>query len=222
MNQEQEQKQIGYEELHEKAEQAAREGGDLRETIRTMVMNALREGRLETERIRQVIDSVLQGVRKGAEERSQEEHKIKHAMNEAIQGVDEALAATALASKLALQEVKSRFDHFSQNDLAKAEEELKALEEMFIETLDQLVRSASQQLREMFAHLVEHAKTTGTRVGEQVNRSLADLGDQLRREGMRQVDKGVQSVKKTGAQVSDVASGFVASLLDTFRKDKNE
>ena len=75
------------------------------ERVRAVTVAALSEGRLDAAALRQVMAAVLKGAQQGID---RPDGQSAAALGEAVRGLDEALAAAAQATQLAIQEAAGR------------------------------------------------------------------------------------------------------------------
>jgi hypothetical protein len=114
------------------ARSAVERGDAIREDIRDITLTALSQRHLDSEKLRQVIHAVVEGASIGAESKGAD---VKEALSESIEGMDEALASSAEASKLAIEETAGHLKDFGKQDLKRALDDLLTLEDMFLDTI---------------------------------------------------------------------------------------
>lgn len=197
------------------AHEAAEQSDSIRDEVRNITLKALSQGQLDVEKIKQVTREVMEGATLGAEARGVQ---IKEGLSEAVAGLDEALATSVEASKLALEEVAGEVEQFGKQDLKRALDELLLLEDMFLETIKSVATASDDLVRQTLNDLVQHARNSGTGVGrrsadvvERVNRSI---GVTLR-EG---VAVGSNAALNVGSRLSLAAAGFLEGLAETLAR----
>ena len=214
-----EQQDDGDEDLERAAREAVGEGADIRERVRAITGEALEQGRLDGERVKQVLDAVTEGVSEGARERGAD---TRAALEEGLRGIDDALAKAAHASQLAIEEARARMSRYSREDLEQARRELESLEARFVDVLDRLARSGGEVFEKMRADVAKHLRDSGTAVGRQVSQDVEKVAEELRREGEARLREGVDAALSAGARIAEVASGFLAGLADTLESTRRE
>ncbi|HFQ80582.1 MAG TPA: hypothetical protein ENK33_04315 [Desulfobacterales bacterium] len=214
--------QTNQENVNQKTEEAARaaveDGDDIREAVRNITLKALSEGQLDLRRMREVVQAVLRGASVGIIMKGTE---TKQALKEAMAGVDEALAASAEASKLAIQEAAGSIKNFSTQNLKQAIEDLRALEDMFLDTVISIAKTSNITVKDSLNSLAQHARTSGTLVGKAAAKAAGALSSQLGQNMREGVSASAESLLKAGAQISQAAAGFLDGLAEALNKTGN-
>lgn len=212
-------KQTTQENQNKKAEDQARvavaEDENIHETVRNITLEALSTGHLDTQKMREVIQAVLQGASLGANEKGAH---AEQALREAIAGVDEALAKSAEASKLAIEEAAGHMQEFGSQDLKKALDDLHSLEDMFLDTVQNIARASDGAVREALGNLAKHARNTGTDVGAAAKSAVEKLSGQLETNVRESVSTGANTARKVGEMMSLAAAGFLEGIAETLKK----
>ncbi len=202
----------GGQTVREAAREAAEQSDSIRDEVRNITLKALSQGQLDVEKIKQVTREVMEGATLGAEARSVQ---IKESLSEAVAGLDEALATSVDASRLALEEVAGEIEQFGKQDLKRALDELLLLEDMLLDTVKSVATASNDLARQALNDLVQHARNSGTGVGrrsadavEKLNRSV---GITLR-EG---VAAGSHAALNVGGRLSLASAGFLEGLAET-------
>ncbi len=201
-------------------EAVAGRAADVREDVRRITLEALSDGRLDTEALRRVMQAVTDGARRGAAALG--DAGGRKALADAMKGLDQALASAAEATDLAVREAVSRGSEFSRKELHRALDDLAGLETMFIDTLRNAARGASGLAAETFHDLAEHARNSGTQVGSRVNDSLGRLRDAIGDLARTQFEAGAETLRSGGALLAGMASGFLAGIAERLQPDRSE
>lgn len=207
------------EDLERSAREAVRDGVDIRERVRAITVDALEKGRLDGERMKEVLEAVMEGVGEGAREGARD---TRAAFEEGLHGIDEALAKAAHASQLAIEEARARMSRYSSEDLARARAELESLEARFLAMVEGVARSSDAVFESIRADVARHLRDSGTAVGRQVSDDMGRLGEELRREAEAQLREGVDTALSAGARIAEVASGFLAGLSESLEATRRE
>ena len=205
---------FSLDDIREKARALLRSGGDVREKLHELTVQALTQRQLAEEEIREVINAITEGVSLGASERVED---VRSALGGALRGMDDALRHAAEAMKLALGEVSSDVQQFAEQDLRKGLGDLKRLEDLFLETVSLVAQRASGLVRQEMTALAEHARRTGTGTGERVREVAEELSNRLRATAHQAGDAGLQAAREIGSRVAALASrklGEIAEKLD--------
>ena len=213
---EKDQIQVKQEKLQADAREAVEQADDIRSEIHDVTLAALKEGRLDSARIQKVMETVLAGAREGADKHSE---LAKEALHQATQGLDEALVKTANASRLAIEEAAGRLEEFSGEQLHSALEDLKNMESLFLNALNKVSRGGLDVTASIFQDLSTHARNSGTEIGRYLNASMGDMETHLPKAAQEALEAAAASARQTGAQIADIASGLLAGIADSLRKN---
>jgi hypothetical protein len=199
---------IKHEHVKEAVRQTVQSGSDIHQKIKTLTLKALAEHQLDKQTIKSIAESVSEGINEGLLLQSDQAREI---FGHAASALDEALAIAVEASKLAIEEASSRVNEYSHHDLDNATQDIKDLEDMFLETLEKMVNS-SQIINDIVGDFVNHVRINGTSVGKQTAKALEALKP-LTRLGKEAVVSSTVSATITLAQIgSGILSGIAESL----------
>jgi len=202
-----------------KAEDEARaavvDGENIHETVRDITLEALSAGHLDVQKMREVVQAVLQGASLGAKEKGAQSEQ---ALREAMAGVDEALAKSAEASRLAIEEAAGHIKEFGSQDLKRGLDDLRALEDMFLDTVQNIARASDGAVRDVLGDLAQHARNTGTAVGAAAKTAVETLTRQLEKNVRENVSAGADTARKVGGLLSLAAAGFLEGIAETLKK----
>ncbi|QSA97713.1 DUF6781 family protein [Methylococcus sp. EFPC2] len=195
------------------------EGGeDVEETVRQATYDALSEKPLDLESLRRIITSVVEGARHGAQRELQQTAEqaqlARSRFEQAIDGLDTALAQFAEAAKLTLEEAVGRAQTFGSEDLAKVRSDLESLESLFLETLKTTATATQGFVADTLRGILEHSERQGTAVGAQLQETLASFGQHVAGTGFSGIGTGVQLAHATADLMRDIAAGVLAGLAD--------
>jgi len=191
-------------------------GDNVREEVRRITLKALSEGRLDSERLKRVMRTVTQGVGSARPKTSTAERK-KFA--EALRGIDEALAAGAEATQLAIREAAGRGSEFSRDELKRAMDGLSGLERSFIDTVSETARDTSDFVGDVFNDFARHARSSGTQVGAHVQASLTQLSEVISSMASAQLEAGAKGLREGGALLAGMAAGFFSGVAERLQGD---
>jgi len=189
----------------------AADAAAITERVRKITLQALSAGGLDGAALKQVMEAVVKGARQGI---SRPDEKSSAALKDAMRGLDEALAAAATATHLAVQEVASRSDEFSRDSLKKSVDELAALESQFIATLREAARQSSGHIQTTLNNIADHARSSGTVVGGQVKTAVEELAHAVADTTRGQVKAGAQTLSKEASLLAGLAAGVFRGIAD--------
>lgn len=189
--------------------------------VRAITLDALMHGHLDSDALKRVMAAVIKGAREGAIPLG--EHGGQ-AIKEAMRGLDEALAGAAEAAQLAIQEAAGRSSEFSRQGLKRAADELATLQTLFIETLQDAAQSTKGVVQATFTELAEHARTSGSAVGQRTRIALDQLTQAVTAGARDQAKKGTEVVRHEAALLAGLAAGLlqgIAARLESKDTDKD-
>lgn len=205
--------------VQESVQEAVGKNEGISEAVRKITVDALSKRHLDYEGIKSTVRDVLEGAKMGIVD---DGGQVKAAFQQVTQGLDEALAQSAEASKLAIEETAGRIQDFSKQDLKRALDDLSGLEDLFIETLNEAAKSSQGVISETITDLVGHAKNNGTVVGKRINNDVSVLRDKLGQAGKDQAVEITDAAKSFGANVASAASGFLAGIAEALQESSKK
>jgi len=202
--------------VKEVARTAIERGDDIRHDVRSVTLQALSDGHLDTKKINKVIRAVMEGVSIGAEDKGEQ---ARDALSDAMSGIDEALAKSAEASKLAVEEAAGHIKDFSSHDLKYAIDDLFALEELFINTILDVAKGTSKTVKETLSDLANHAKQNGTNVGKTAFDATNSLNQKLSYTLKDTASASIQSTADVIAHIANASAGILEGIADKLQKE---
>jgi post-segregation antitoxin (ccd killing protein) len=202
--------------LTDKVREAVARGVDVRETVHRLTLDALSHQTQGMASLGRIVSAVARGARDGVQEElhdaTVQAQAARTHVQEAITGLDAALAQFVEASKLAVEEAAGRAQRFSSEELARVHADLQSLESLLLDTLNTSATTTRGLAAEIFHDLVEHARRSGTAVGEQVNATLASFTRQMAETGKQQMEAGAQLARATADTLRKIAAGMLSGL----------
>ena len=202
---------------HTAARDSVIRGDDIHNEVRQIVVDALKNGQMEPEHIKEVIQAVVNGAFEGA---TASEPEAKEVLQQTVTGIDTALSQVAQASSLAIEEAAGNVEEFTEHDLKRALTDLNDLEKLFFDTLSEVAKSGQEMTSNALNNIVEHLQQSTTSVG----RTAAETSDHLLGFLANQ-GKNIQLAdvaKTTGASVARVASGLLAGIADSLSPEEKK
>jgi polyhydroxyalkanoate synthesis regulator phasin len=191
------------------ARAAVERGENIHDAMRDITLGALQRGQLNAKEIRQVVRSVMQGASMGVTDAGV---RSRLALSEAFAGIDDALAKSAEASKLAIEEAAGRLQDYAKQDLERAFDDMRSLESMFLDTLKDVAEHSADAAREVLHDLWQHARDSGTAAGTTATAALESLEQKLGRTLREVTAAGADVALSAGSRLADAASGFLAGI----------
>ncbi len=197
---------------------AVEQGHDVQEVVRQLTLRKISARSLDIESLRQIAASVLRGARAGVQKElnlsAAQTETARTQLQQAVAGLDTALAQLASASRLAIEEATSRAQKFSSEDLARTRADLESLEALFLETLQTSASSAKGTASDILHDLAAHSRTHGSAVGAQIKEALAVISHQLSAAGHAQAVAGLHLAQATTDLLRQIAAGVLSGLSD--------
>jgi len=197
---------------------AVEQGHDVQEKVRQLTLRMISNRSFDIKSLRQTAGAVLRGAQAGVQQELQQPYAqtqvAKDRLKQAVSGLDVALAQFAEAAKLAVQEAAGRAQKYTNEDLELARSDLKLLESMFIETLQNSASAAKDAAGEILRDLAAHTRTYGTSVGAQMTETLGVISHQIDAAGRAQAGAGLHLARNTADLLRKIAAGVLSGLAD--------
>lgn len=190
---------------------------DIQKEIRQLVIQALKEGKLEPESIKQTLHAIMEGASEGASSQFDENTQ---ALEQVVTGIDAALGQVAEASKLAIEEASSNLQDFSDHDLKRALNDLQDLESLFFDTLSEVAHKGKGKTGATLVGLLEHLQNSGSSVGESASKILTGLHHDLSKNGRLEKIQTADIAKAAGISFARISSGILAGIADSLENKK--
>jgi hypothetical protein len=197
---------------------AVEQGNDVQEKVRQLTLRMIGNRSFDIKSLRQTAGAVLRGAQAGVQKELQQPFAqtrvARDRLKQAVTGLDVALAQFAEAAKLAVQEAAGRAQKYTNEDLELARSDLKLLESMFMETLQNSASAAKDAAGEILSSLAAHTRTYGTAVGAQMKDTLGVIAHQIDATGRAQVGAGLHLARNTADLLRKIAAGVLSGLAD--------
>ena len=181
------------------------------ERVRTITLEALTRGVVDTQALREVTQAVLRGAQAAAPRLADGQTE---AIKDAVRGLDEALASAAQATQLAMQEAIGRSAEFSREGLRQALEPFSSIENDFIGALSEAARKTSGEARATLTELAEHMRHSGTAAGARVRDAAGDLARASSSLALSQVEGGMKTLLNQADLLASLAAGVLRGFAD--------
>jgi hypothetical protein len=202
-------------ELNEKVisdvQDATSDDAGLRERVRTLVMQALVARRADPAAVKSVLRSALAGIDGGLAQRGVQ---AGGAVREAVKGMDEAVARSVYALRMALEEAWGQGREFADSDVKEAVSSLQDLEDDLLLTLKNAADDSKSWLKAEYTDLAAHLARNGTDTGAQVRDVMHRMNNRLASAAAGSGADAMTAVSTTRARLSEVTSGILRGLAD--------
>ena len=187
---------------------AAVEDQPIRERVKELTSQVLQQGRVDPEAVRDVVSTVL-GRTPGSTFVSGA--KARELFADAVRQLDDALVKSASATHGALQQLASRGQDFTDNDLKEALVSLRKLEEDYVAVANRLAEAMSANLRREMTELAAHAQNLGVEASVRVASMMGEFASSMG------AGSGLATVRGASARMAMLASGVLAGIADALR-----
>jgi hypothetical protein len=184
----------------------------IRERVKELTSQVLQQGRIDPEAIRGVVSAVL-GRASGSAEVSGA--KAREFFADSVRQLDDALVKSASAAHGALQQLASRGQEFTDNDLKEALVSLRKLEEDYVAVANRLAEAMSANLRSEMTELVAHAQNLGVEASVRMASMMGEFANSMG------ASSGLATVRGASARMAMLGSGVLAGIADALR-DQSE
>ena len=177
-----------------------------------MTSQALQEGRIDPEAVRDIARAVIGGTpgnmgMSGAE--------MRELFVESVRKLDDALVKSARETHDALQQLTTRGKDFTDNDLKEALVSLRKLEQDYAAATSRIAEAMTGNLRREMAELAVHAQNVGVEASARVASMMGEFA-----EGVG-ATSGMARIRDASSRMALLASGVLAGVADALR-DQSE
>lgn len=197
--------------------EAAKEGGDLREKVRNLVLQAILNRRADPKAIREVMQEAVAGLGDGLGDHVDD---AGSALKSGLAGLNDALGKSLYAVQSAVEETWSNGRQFAQSDLREAYEAVRGLDDDMVATLKRVGGKSQGVLKEEFQRLSDHLGRNGSDAGMQMRTLLDMLGRDLGQSVTEASRVVSEDAREASGRLSDVTSGILRGIADAFDSRK--
>jgi hypothetical protein len=187
---------------------AAFEDPAIRERVKELTSQVLQQGRVDSDAVREVVNAVV-GRTPGSTVVSGA--KARELFADAVRQLDDALVKSFSATHVALQQLASRGQDFTDNDLKEALVSLRKLEEDYVAVANRLAEAMSSNLRREMTELAVHAQNLGVEASVRVAGMMGEFASSMG------AGSGLATMRGASARMAMLASGVMAGIADALR-----
>lgn len=199
--------------IEDDVREAFEAGTDIYQRVKQITLKALTERRLDLENIKMVVEAAFNGIMTGMKNQVE---PARADFNQAVSAIDDVLEQTAQVSKLAIEEAVSRVSEFSEHDLNQATDDIKSLEQIFLETLEKVTRNSNEMIFDIAQHVIDHARKNGTAVGKQTQSILEAINNARH----KSQSAALSGAKTTASIIAEIGSGILTGIAESFESNK--
>jgi phosphoribosyl-ATP pyrophosphohydrolase len=186
----------------------------IRERVREMTAQALQQGRVDPEGMREVVRAMSSGT---VFDPSRQGEDARQAFAEGIKGLDQALAQSAQAAHSALEQLAARGKDYTDNDLKEALASLRKMQEDYVATANRVAQAATGNLRRELLELALHTQRVGADAGVRMASVMNELALRMGSSYREGASSGFEAARNYGTRMALVASGVLAGVADALR-----
>lgn len=205
------------EDLRQAAQDTVRDPAQIRERVRALTLQALRQRQFDAHGFSEVMRDMTEGISAGV---AAHRHDTRQALQAAFSGLDEAFTRAAHASSLAVKELAAKGKEFSDTELRQGLSQLRRLETDFLQTWGRVAESATDTVKEEMRHLMTHVERTGTGTGRVVAATMKEFSNRMGVQWMQAQTDGMETMRSLSDRFSLAASGFLAAMSEVLRRDE--
>ena len=187
----------------------------IRERVREVTSQVLQQGRIDTEAIRSVVRAV---TGRKTDQEPPSAAAARESFTDTVRGLDEALQKSAASAHAALQQLASRGQDFTDNDLKEALISLKQLEEDYAAAAGRVAEAMRGNLRREMTELAAHAQRVGAEASTRVASMMSEFASNMN----ESATSGLKTMRGSGMRIALLASGVLAGVADALRDLSDE
>ena len=200
------------------ASASAKQGEQLRESVRQATLGALQGRELSLKNIKDVLNTVTKAATAGAAQSTLPAVDIENLLNSAVAGMDDALLKAVDANRVALQQFVEQGVGLQEKQIKKAVSDLEKFEDTLIGVVKKSAEAASSQLGAPWSQVLEKLQAGGTASGAQAASTAEQLAEQMQ-SAMR--DTRAASLKAAQAlaqSYSALVSGVLIGMSEALQQ----
>jgi len=205
--------------LKQAAQESVASGQDIRERIRSLTLQALKERKFNFAQFQEAMRAMTQGINLGAEQRGAD---VKAALSEAFAGMDQGLTKAAQAGSLAMHELVSRSKQFSESDLKVALEQLQRLERDFLTAVREISQTRTGTVRSEWQDLLTHAQRAGTDTGAVISATMREFSGRMAGTFASATNATLEAALQFGERFAQAASGLLAGMSEALKPEERK
>jgi hypothetical protein len=200
--------------LKKLASESARQGANLRTTVRGLTLKALERRELTLEQIRSVLENVTVGVTLGVVDR---EMNVEKALADALAGMDDALLNVVEATRVALDRLGSAGQDYEDSYLKQASRDLERYEDALLQSVAKSADSAGEKIGAQWAQVLRKKKLTGTGTGARAAATARDFAKRAQMALRKQRETGFKTAHLLTQNFATLASGILIGMSEALQ-----
>jgi hypothetical protein len=189
----------------------------IRARMRELTRRLLRDGQIDTEGVRDVMQAVTRG---GASETASTAEQVRAELPREARRLDAALAASAAATHRALQLIAERGNDVTDNDIKGALVDLTKLQKDCLATSTYLAAAARGNLRRELDQLVVQAQNVGAESSAQLAATINEFTSGLSTLYRETAAPGLETARGFSVRMALLTSGIIAGVADALSEQR--
>jgi hypothetical protein len=183
----------------------------IRERVRELTSQLLRQGRIDSRSIQDVARAVAGAA---APDAGLHDAETRQAFADSVRGLAAALADSANAARLALEHLAARGKDFSDNDVKEALLSLKKLQADYLAAVTRIAEAAGRGLRRDFTDIAARAQSAGADAAASVANSMSEFANRVGENAA----SGLEAARGASVRMALLASGVLQGVADALRE----
>lgn len=196
------------------ASESARQGANLRTTVRALTLKALERRELTLEQIKGVLENVTVGVTLGVVDR---EMNVEKTLADALAGMDDALLNVVEATRVALDRLGSAGQDYEDSYLKQASRDLERYEDALLQSVAKSANSAGEKIGAQWAQVLRKKKLTGTGTGAKAAATARDFAKRAQMGLRKQREMGFKAAHLLTQNFATLASGILIGMSEALQ-----
>ena len=207
--------QRGSTTIRHAAKLAVHKEAGVRSRVRTLTLQALRDGDLSMGEVPGLVKEILHGAAAGLDKAVPRSHR--NVLRQVVDGLGDAVAAAASSTKKAARSFTQRGSKFVKRDVKRTTRELQQVEEQFLDAVQRAGRSMGRAARDEIDLIVAEGRRAGTSIRPGLRQTvkaadgrLLDLGRESAAASLRAMRAGVRTLLRGASGALEGVSDALA------------
>lgn len=201
------------------ARKTVEDAKDVRERIRDTFVRAVQERHIDTEEVRSVTQQVLDGAVDGLKSAAPKE--ADSVLKSVVDGLADGFSSAANATRYALEEAKNRGEQFAKEDVDKAVQNLREMEELLVDTVKDTANRATTEIADQIKSLNEHTQRAASHVRPAIQDAIeAALKHPVKFAG-EAASTGAKGVPRAAGHLLHAVSGLLEGAGDLLSGERS-
>lgn len=188
---------------------------DVEQTVARITKDATERAltgvRFSAERVKKVSDTVLAASLEAAEEAG---NYIKDVGQGAVEGTRAGITTVVEGAKDALSASGDKVKAFVLEDIVRTKEDLEAIEDLFLESIQRAARRSGEVGKETLNELADKGRETTSDLKEKVGKAAETAAQRLKERGKDAATKAADITKKTAQAAAEEAKELSKRALE--------